>query len=169
LCQPEISHPEAMRAFLDYPFRRPAEGTTLFQWAAILSFIFWILFITVVNVAAVGYELVPVVSPSYNATNDLWYGIFIPNQWKPTTRSCEGNVFRLGEGLSFKVTEIGMVTNISGFWDYTLADFLDTRDGVPFDGMIYQNTNIQNCSVGSITLTQSATNPLVDQVSVAWH
>lgn len=47
---------------------------------------------------------------------------------------------------------VGIVTNRTGVFDYALVDYLDTRPGVPFDGMIYQNAEVTNCSVPKISL-----------------
>ena len=44
---------------------------------------------------------------------------------------------------------------MSGFWVYNLVDYLDTREGVPVEAMMYQETDIQNCSVTSISLSTS--------------
>lgn len=58
-----------------------------------------------------------------------------------------------------------IITNISGLYNYGLKDYLDTREGVPANGMVYQNTNLQNCSVALISLTQGDSGPCEDQVN----
>lgn len=53
---------------------------------------------TVFNVAAVGYELVPIFSSAYNDTLGLWYEKLIPTSIRPQTRSCQPSVIQLNEG-----------------------------------------------------------------------
>jgi hypothetical protein len=83
-------------AFVEYNITRPFS-----RWYSITVFvlgIIWIVFITFINVAAVGYEGVTIITASYNGTNELWFERFIPNSWKPTTLSCSPNIIQLGDG-----------------------------------------------------------------------
>jgi hypothetical protein len=72
------------------------------KWFQVLFPLFLIvLFVvaTVIGIATVGYELVPLVSTEYNATNVLWYERFIhPQKIRPQTRSCEPSVIQINDG-----------------------------------------------------------------------
>ena len=146
---------------LNYRLGYPAESekfNATFTYTVLISGLFWFALITAINVAAVGYELVPFISSSFNGSANLWYEGFLPDIWKPVTSSCEPKIFPLGQSsLSIFATEIGLTTNMPGFWVYKLVDFVDARAGVPVEEMIYHQTNIQNCSVTSISM--SSTNP----------
>jgi hypothetical protein len=58
----------------------------------------------------------------------------------------------------------GLVTTVAGFFYYTFVSFIDTRPGTVVDGMIYQNTYLQNCSVLAVNLIQSVGSPVEAQV-----
>lgn len=60
----------------------------------------WIAIVTVLNVAAVGYDTVPVFSTSFNSTL-LWYEKFAPLRWLfPPSWNCTPAVIEPGEGSS---------------------------------------------------------------------
>jgi len=59
----------------------------------------WTIFITVLNVAAVGYESVPVFSNSFNSTTPLWYERIAPIGWLlPASWSCLPLLIEPGQG-----------------------------------------------------------------------
>jgi hypothetical protein len=85
-------------SLLEYGVTRPIaigrRGTALI----IIVFVLYITAVTLVNVAAVGYEIVSFTSATYNDTTELWYEKLIPvSIWRPQTRTCEGTVIKLQE------------------------------------------------------------------------
>jgi hypothetical protein len=87
---------------LQYP-AEPQNFTRVFTVAVIVLGIFWIAFITVVNVATIGYELVPTFSTTYNGSADLWYEKVFPDRWKPVTRVCEPASLSLGKSIHHEI------------------------------------------------------------------
>src|SRR5271155_3697634 len=88
-------------SFLEYPVTRPFTLPYLTAVLVILGVI-WSIVITCINAAAVGYELYPLTSDSFNVTSQLWYEKIFPHLgWFPESRSCEGSVIKPGEGFSF--------------------------------------------------------------------
>lgn len=83
---------------LEYNLSRPYSKWYRITVAILLGF--WVIFITLFNVAAVGYETVTTFSPNYNNTNILWYERLLPNRLRPTTRGCTGKTIHLGDGYS---------------------------------------------------------------------
>ena len=86
-------------AFLEYPVTRPI---SLGRWSTTLISVVATLFVTIitlVNVIAVGYELVPFSSTSFNDTNHLWYAKFVPAEWGPESRNCESITIKIGERM----------------------------------------------------------------------
>lgn len=89
---------------LEYPVTRPISLGRLWTALIILGAIIWITFITLVNVAAVGYELVPITSGLYNSSTLLWYERFMPtSSWIPKSRTCDWTLIKLLEGLSLLI------------------------------------------------------------------
>jgi hypothetical protein len=68
-----------------------------FTWTILFLGVIYITVVTIINVVAVGYELVPFISSQYNGSANLWYEGFLPNMWRPVTRSCEPTIFGLGQ------------------------------------------------------------------------
>lgn len=58
----------------------------------------WLLVITIVNVVAVGYEIVPLTASDYNASTPLWYESFIPTFWLAPSRQCDPSLIPVGSG-----------------------------------------------------------------------
>ena len=57
---------------------------------------------TVINVIAVGYELVPSASTTYNTTYSLWYERVLPTAWYPQSRTCVAAVINLMDREPFQ-------------------------------------------------------------------
>jgi hypothetical protein len=137
-----------------------------------ITALFWVCFtalaalVTVINVAAVGYEIVPIYSLAYNATYELWYEKFIPLRIRPQTRWCEPSVIQTNEGTTLGCLRliVGLGTNVTGLVQYFLIDYLTPSTFGPVNGMIYENTVIENCSVVLAEMVQSLSGPVQDQV-----
>jgi len=87
---------------LEYPVTR---RITLPRWVkASLVFIamVFVTTITIGNIIAVGYELVPLTSTSFNETTSFWYDKFIPTNWRPQSRSCDAATIKLLERVLFQ-------------------------------------------------------------------
>ena|SRR5579859_1534518 len=92
-----MSKRNMIQAF-QYPVTRPIN---LNYWAAFfLAFVgvLWIVVVTVINVIAVGYELVPVTSTTFNDTMVFWYYAFSRASWLPKGRNCQGSILKQREG-----------------------------------------------------------------------
>ena len=93
-------HPALMfKTLLEYPITRPVVLGIWFNALVVLFMIGWTAIITLVSVASVAYELVPVTSTQYNSTYNLFYEKFIPSSsWLPETRTCDSSIIKLTEG-----------------------------------------------------------------------
>lgn len=61
----------------------------------------YLVFITLINVVAVGYESIPAFSPLYLHTEKLWYENLLPhNAALPHTWNCNASVIKVNEGSS---------------------------------------------------------------------
>ena len=84
---------------LDYPVTRPV---VLSRWATvsiIATYMVWMVIVTLINVAAVGYELVTVPSTNFNNTARNWYEKIMPsNSFLPASWACSSSVIKLNEG-----------------------------------------------------------------------
>jgi hypothetical protein len=61
---------------------------------------FWTIVVTILNIAAVGYEVVPVFSTSFNSSTSLWYERFAPISWLfPASWICDPAVIEPGESI----------------------------------------------------------------------
>lgn len=70
----------------------------------------YIVIITIINVAAVGYQLVPVTSTIFNESYVLWYERILPKtSWIPQSRSCDGSVIKLQEGQPISDYSINLI------------------------------------------------------------
>src|SRR5271170_80301 len=89
-----------MPSLLEYSVTRPFT-IRHFTLVIVVLGIFWVTFITLVNVADVGYNSATVVSATFNSTQPFWYervprlSFWFPNSW-----SCSPSKIILGQGLS---------------------------------------------------------------------
>src|ERR1700737_3120221 len=120
-------------SLLQYPVTRPVALGIWFNLIVGILGLSWIAIITIINVAAVGYELVPVTSTLFNISYTLWYERFIPTtSWIPRTRSCEGSIIQLTEGIhDISHAKLAVSTNVTAFFNYVLQEFIDERIGTP--------------------------------------
>jgi hypothetical protein len=135
----------------------------------ILLGVTWVAVVTLVNVVAIGYELVPVMSTDFNASYSLWYETLIPRKsWGPVTRTCNGSIIQLTEGIIITQEMLNIFTavstNVTGFFSYSLVDFIDERSGTPINGMLYENTVLTDCQINTFGLAQPAYSWVEDQV-----
>lgn len=87
-------------SYFEYPITHPV---ALNRWAIvfiIVGALAWSILITLISVAAVGYELIPLSSTDYNATYSIWYEKFIPHGSGliPQTWECNASIIKLNEG-----------------------------------------------------------------------
>ena len=73
------------------------------QLVFLISFLFafWALVITLVNVAAQGYEIVTCLTSDFNGTNWLWYDNFIPASDRSQHRNCTPATLKLDDCTIF--------------------------------------------------------------------
>jgi hypothetical protein len=90
-------HFPIMSSWFEYPVTRPF---TLrhFNSALLCIGVLWSALITLLNVAAVGYETVSIVSSSFDGT-PLWYERFpLTRFWLPQSRSCQPAKIQKNQG-----------------------------------------------------------------------
>lgn len=86
------------KTLISYPLTRDVTLGVCFNVTILILGIVWVAVITLVNVAAVGYELMPTLSADFNASYTLWYERFTKRtSWIPQTRNCTPSVIKLGE------------------------------------------------------------------------
>jgi hypothetical protein len=60
----------------------------------------WTTVITILNVAAVGYDTVQTLSTSFNSSTPLWYERFVLTRWLfPASWSCSAFLIEPGDGI----------------------------------------------------------------------
>lgn len=96
--QKELGH-IMFNSLLEYPITRPLSLGICFNVAIIVLGIAWVALITVFNVAAVAYELVPITTTQFSNSYTLWYEGFIPSSWVSAARTCNGSLISLNEGI----------------------------------------------------------------------
>jgi len=83
---------------LEYPVTRPFTLTYLTFIIYALVFVGTIL-ATLLNIAAVGYDVISVYSTSYNASSSLWYENIPLIKWlAPPSWQCEPGILKPGDG-----------------------------------------------------------------------
>ena len=90
--------PKVANYRLKYP-AEPQNFNRVFTATVFGLGILWIAFVTVVNVATLGYELVPIFSTTFDRSAGLWYEKVLPERWRPVTRSCGPVSFPLGKSV----------------------------------------------------------------------
>jgi hypothetical protein len=152
----------------EYSVTRPIVISRWLEILICLGGVLWFTIVTVVNIAVVGYDLVPVTSTIFNNSYDLWYERLIPlRSWIPQSWTCNGSIIGFGEGiypLLVGLTVKDVSTNITSYFSYNLAQFLDPQPGTPIDSLLYDGSVLVNCSVNSFYLLQFAFSPVLDQV-----
>jgi hypothetical protein len=115
-------------------------------------------FITIINIVAVGYDTISILSPSFNSspTGSLWYERFAPTVFPfPKSWTCTPSTIQIGQGsrpYSIKLI-IGLVTT-TGLFDYTFTGFVDQTSNSTLGGMQYSNTAFRDCAVQGLYLNQ---------------
>lgn len=109
--------------------------------------------ITVMNVAAVGYDVVQVYSTSFNSSDLLWYEKFAPIRWLfPASWSCHPTVIEPGQGINKALVaflKVVLVTS-NGMASYNLVAFIDNRTDGSQNGLLYSNNELQSCTVAGM-------------------
>ena len=89
------------KSLLSYPVTRDVKFTLCFNIFIVVLGLGWASVVTLINVAAVGYELVPTTTTQYNASYSLWYERFTSrSSWIPQTRHCDTSIIKISEGSS---------------------------------------------------------------------
>lgn len=50
--------------------------------------------------------------------------------------------------------------NATAYFTYVLTNYIDQRPDTPLNGMIYDNTQLVNCSLSSLNILQLASTPV---------
>jgi len=82
-----------MRYAVDREIQFPAKTAVFISFL----FAFWALLITLINVAAQGYETVTILTTDFNGTNRFWYDRFIPVPLQSRHRNCTAATLTLGQ------------------------------------------------------------------------
>ena len=85
-------------ALLEYPVTRPIPLNRIASIAFIVGALLFIGLVTLINVVAVGYELIPITSTEFNSSGKLWYDHLLPVSWRPTILTCQPALINLNEG-----------------------------------------------------------------------
>ena len=89
-----------LKSLISYPVTRGVHLGICFNVTIVLLGLLWVTVITLVNVAAVGYELVPTTSADFNASYTLWYERYtMGTSWIPQTWNCDPSIIKLGERM----------------------------------------------------------------------
>jgi hypothetical protein len=90
---------DAIMKPFNYPVTRDFTSP-YFTSITILLMIIWLVIVTVINIIAVAYEVIPFTSTSYNeSAPPPWYQRITPGFLRPSIRSCDGSTIPLGTGL----------------------------------------------------------------------
>jgi len=144
---------------LEYAVSRPIPVKRRWLVLIIILAIVFVVLTTLINIIAVGYELVSFTSTTFNETRTLWYERLIPvTSWLPRSRTCDGTVIKLMERLCPKLFPALRCLGVSNAgplgYSYALRSYVDSRPGSPFEGLTYANSIMRNCSVQLLRLTQ---------------
>jgi hypothetical protein len=143
----------ASRFSLSYPITRAITIHHFTLFVTLGGLLLFVL-ITLLGLITVGYEYVPFLSASYNSTETIWYDFLPKTTWTPKAIVCQGSVLKTGECTNHCLESLNIALTTSGFVDYVMRSFVDPRID-QYDGMIYSNNPLQNCSVQSMTLSQT--------------
>jgi hypothetical protein len=122
----------AMPSVFEYPVTRPFTLPYLTLGVAVFGVV-WTTFITLVNVAAIGYESLSVISASFNSTGALWYEKFPPTaSWIPKSWTCDPSTIQLGQGSSGFTLRLGWYLGRSpdNFRQLWLCTYWPCRPGI---------------------------------------
>jgi hypothetical protein len=92
--------------FLEYPVTRPIYLSQVWTWLLIAISLIFIALTTLINVVAVGYELVPVISTAYNSSYKPWYEKIMPAAFIPQNFTCDSASIKLNEGSSLSAIDV---------------------------------------------------------------
>jgi hypothetical protein len=144
---------------------------TLRYFTPVLVFfvIIWTLFITLINVIAVGYDTASVTSTNFSTSNQLWYEKFIPaSTWMQKPWVCTPATIRINDGstsLSIIFTDcIKEIVPYSGWPSFTLLSYVDGRNNTPVDGMEYADYSLRNCSISEMVMGQWSSSAATTEV-----
>jgi hypothetical protein len=86
-------------SLLEYHVTRPIILKKWITTSIIVGAILWIIIITLINIVAVGYELVSVSSTNFNNTARNWYEKVLPTDSViPSSWNCLYSVIKVNEG-----------------------------------------------------------------------
>jgi len=127
----------------------------------------WVVFVTIISVAAVGYETVTIrtTATEFNSSNTVWYEkVFPTSQWIPASRSCEGSTIKTKAGLIMLILRLNsLVLTTTSTILYELVSFQDASQ-TAIDEMVYRNYPLRNCSVATMEISQLQTPTATPQV-----
>lgn len=150
---------------LEYNITRPVYLSRLVTVLIFAAAVAWILVVTLINVAAVGYELVQVTSTDFNRTSKTWYDHFIPGSGLiPSSWSCTYSVLKLNEGLFSPSSLIEVLLSYPGVVPYSFLGYNDAVTDDLVDGMAYSNTPLSSCEIVMISILQYGSDPVQDNV-----
>jgi hypothetical protein len=101
--------------WFNYPISRPVT-LRYFNPAVLVLGVIYTIFITLINVIAVGYETTSTLSTSFNDSRPLWYEYFIP---KGTgiyqVRTCSGSPIKVKERMCYNHRPFIVVNESFGY------------------------------------------------------
>lgn len=153
-----------------YPVTRPI---TLrhFNVAILVLGVFYVVYVTLISVVAVGYEPSTFLTANFNDSAPLWYNnIPIVGLGNAGTTTCNHSTIAVNDGTLqvFKLIQ-ALDTTTRYYTGYTLQSFLDTSSEAEINGLTYSNNPISNCTVATMQMTQSLYTTVQDQVPTPLH
>lgn len=161
-------NPEMLPTLLQYSVTRPVSLNLWFNLVITLVSLIYVVLITIINIATVGYQPVSLTSTTFNLSYSLWYERLIPiSSWRPQSRICSPSEIIIGEGkpYSFIYVMEAVSTNVTSFFPYVLSGYLDDGTDAPINALQYSGSPLANCYIESFSLLQSACFPVQDQVT----
>jgi hypothetical protein len=86
---------------LEYPLTRPVPLTRSCTAILIVAAAMFIGFLTLFNIVAVGYEVVPIISNSFEEPYKLWYERFVTTKWLPSSWTCQPTMININDSRLF--------------------------------------------------------------------
>ncbi|KAJ7785169.1 hypothetical protein DFH07DRAFT_873058 [Mycena maculata] len=141
---------------LEYPITR-AYPWPLFAPVAFGGAFIVLVFLTVINVALAGYDIVPGFDSNFNVTQSHWYDRFLPSValTKPGSL-CDPRLLGLGD----------TITTNNTLFQYTIAaiDIPNAGDS----GFSYQGWTLDNCDITSLYVNGNAQTFVIDFTAVVF-
>ncbi|KAF9528185.1 hypothetical protein CPB83DRAFT_360939 [Crepidotus variabilis] len=121
---------------IEYALTRKIQWRLLAPISYAVAFIV-IIFLTILNVALVGYETINVFQNDFNATQTLWFHGFLPYAKPKPGTLCDPHLFDVGD--HFRTHK--------GFLDWTIRSIVEAGSDASTSGFPYKGGPLTNCEL----------------------